>query len=79
MSEWISVKDKLPEISGERLLAYGIPACQSHEKIECIEFCIYNDRYTNPSFIFGEYECVLEATHWMPLPNPPVPYKSVCK
>ena len=42
MSEWISVKDKLPELDGKRILAYGIPACESHDQIECIEFCIYD-------------------------------------
>lgn len=56
MSEWISVKDRLPEI-GERVLIY------SRQTLEAI-------RYEGKKFNrFGV--SVDDATHWMPLPAPP--------
>jgi hypothetical protein len=69
MSDWTSVKDRLPEEDCEkRMLAYGCAECDgacNHEPH--VQFCIY---YTK-GFRFGEYDCPLNATHWMPLPNPP--------
>lgn len=55
MSEWISVRDKLPEKDG-RYLVY-IP--------KCIFFSVFYAKAAEPHF----YEC--NATHWMPLPEPP--------
>lgn len=66
--EWISVKDRLPENEYEkRYLAYGTPICGNHDPKPVIEFCAYSDN----EFIFGEYSCGLDASHWMELPEPP--------
>lgn len=94
LMEWIDIRDKLPEKdTGKRILAYGVPKCESHEHIPCIEFCLYVDLYykqiecelngdcmidsnhnykLKPFFIFGEDDCILNATHWMSLPPPPI-------
>jgi len=67
-SQWISVKEQPPKEEYEkRILAYGIPKCGTHPEKLVIEFC----RYYKGLFEFGEYDCPLEATHWMNLPEPP--------
>ena len=73
MSEWISVKDRLPEpCCGKRFLAYGRPQCGSHPEDFVIEFCVYEKTANGHCyFSFGEYDCSIDVTHWMPLPEPP--------
>ncbi len=68
--EWISVKDRLPDPSSlEYVLAYGIPTCHGDcERKLQIQFCRYSE---DEGFEFGEYDCGLDTTHWMPLPDPP--------
>lgn len=64
MSEWISVKDRLPE-NEDRILVYDL-----HNDIE---FGFFNMRDKKFKY-FDEngypYE-FLYVTHWMPLPKPP--------
>ena len=56
MSEWISVEDRLPE-TGERVLIW---------KRQALEAVRYADKKFNR---FGR--SIDNATHWMPLPEPP--------
>lgn len=68
MSEWISVKDRMPKNKqivdiwrdGERLCNYEI-------------FKDYKGQKGNTFFEPIEFGvcCVRNATHWMPLPEPP--------
>ena len=67
--KWIKVEDQLPE-KYIRVLAYGYGigcGCLGTDEL-AIQFCRL-DR--NGNFEFGEYDCGLNATHWMPLPEPP--------
>jgi len=64
--EWISVKEKLPEDHAD-CIVYGIPTCGS-----CGEYArVVQARFRKERFEFGEYDCGIETTHWMPLPEPP--------
>lgn len=69
MSEWISVKDRLPEC-GEKCLAVLNTIFGSY-----VDLFIYtNDILTNePGFycIYNLYYRMDKVTHWMPLPEPP--------
>jgi len=66
MSQWISVKDRLPEPCESILLA-GETACKS-----CSPLKVRNGKMNRQkNFEFGEFDCPFYATHWMPLPEPP--------
>ena len=82
MSEWISVKDKLPPKDGKIVLAF----CNSDEDGLILSPAIikkgkwyYSDNeveslYTDLEDQYKSYENIwLEniPTHWMPLPEPP--------
>jgi len=57
MSEWISVKDRLPT-RGVDILGYA--------------GLVYWGWYCEFGFLDNLEECIREeTTHWMPLPNPP--------
>ena len=56
MAEWISVKDRLPEIYGKYLVA-----CRGNN--------IPQIRYYDG--VWDVWNCVAEVTHWMPLPELP--------
>lgn len=69
MSEWISVKDRLPEINKDVLMYFAVENNMAvgflQEIDEHITFwCAYPD---------GGWwtDCECEPTHWMPLPEPP--------
>lgn len=67
--EWISVKDRLPNVDGEYLICVDVlggsvyaaifhPACRAHLPGE--------------SGWYGKFgEIKNKVTHWMPLPEPP--------
>ena len=69
--KWISVKDRLPppySDKWESILIYGIPLCDSCDK----KWKVREGKYDKEEgFIFGEYDCGCNVTHWMPLPKPP--------
>jgi hypothetical protein len=79
MSEWISVKEKLPEIdpkgySSENVLVYDSEGFL----VACVNFypargCRKEDLYTWSEQCTGCGCCArsLNPTHWMPLPVPP--------
>ena len=63
MSEWISVKDRMP--TGEPRLLYVHVG-------EGFEMCVgYFNRLTGAYHIEEETYPGLDVTHWMPLPQPP--------
>jgi len=69
--EWINIKDRLPEENVD-CLVYGCAECGTHDPTPCVRegrLAIYSNG--NSSFEFGEYNCSINATHWMPLPKPP--------
>lgn len=61
MSEWISVKDRLPDSSEIVIVEGGIARFVRHP---------YEHWVTETSFSHGR-EIQWEVTHWMPLPEPP--------
>lgn len=67
--KWISVNDRLPE-EGSRVLAYGGATCGSCPSAPEVREARYGGR--RDDFEFGEYDCPMKATHWMPLPDPPI-------
>lgn len=68
MSEWIGVKDRLPEIHQE-VLFYSLNY-KSIEKGYC--FHIGDDNKNDILFTNDEVMFELkDATYWMPLPEPP--------
>ena len=67
MSEWISVKDKMPELNTWVLIyaKFTIPVFEMERGIRKtgdVYKSFYNGRFSK----HGEL-----VTHWMPLPNPP--------
>ena len=63
VQEWISVKDRLPEL-GERVICTDGDAVFEQYRVELS--CVYGmwDR-------FGLQSPMQEVTYWMPMPNPP--------
>ena len=61
--EWISVNDRLPE-DGENVIA-----CDK-ERAVCEAIYDKDGKFYWSGF-WGDWCDVLEATHWMPLPEPP--------
>ena len=64
MSEWISVKDRLPEKNGKYLAV--TEDNEMYHKYVTIRY-FYAD---NPK-IFARPSGIIKYTHWMPLPEPP--------
>ena len=63
--QWISVKDRLPEI-GEWVLINGPEVCQRIEPPSASWKAEYAWNTDHESFYYPE-----DITHWMPLPAPP--------
>ena len=69
MSKWISVKDRLPDRDGSYLIYFKKQV--QDKSYECIDVMRYSSQQNCFHGIpFGTP--VLEVTHWMPLPEPPV-------
>lgn len=65
MSEWINVKDRLPEKEIDILI------CNDESKVQ---FGIYSKDCYGDKFFTTNFEQFLlpgNVTHWMPLPKPP--------
>lgn len=65
MSEWISVKDRLPDKEDLFLISYG----ESRE-ITIGLWNFRNNRFEETEIEWFGYE-ITGVTHWMPLPEPP--------
>ena len=73
MSEWISVKNRLPEQGEDVLMAFW---CEENEYNNmAVGFLVGTDEhmtmwaaYTDEAFYT---DCDATPTHWMPLPEPP--------
>jgi len=63
MSEWISVKDRLPDSSGYYLIACDSPY---RGKQDGVNISYYQHKACNWKAVYNP--CV---THWMPLPKSP--------
>lgn len=64
--KWISVKDRLPFASGQYLI-YGTNECCF--RYPTIHECEYEE--DEQIFLYGEYLCKVNVSHWMLLPKPP--------
>ena len=65
MSEWISVKDRLPEHDEKVIAYYGFGDCN-------LRFVSTLDYYAHDPNPHWQHESTgLIVTHWMPLPEPP--------
>lgn len=79
MTEWISVKDKLPEEGKEVLvIAYGWDknppcylGCLKHTKSEKSWLTGLESAESDWSLWGWSYLRTPKVTHWMPLPDPP--------
>lgn len=65
--EWVSVKERLP--SDVECIVYGTPTCATCGNKPVVMQARYREDTKN--FEFGEYDCGLKVTHWMPLPEAP--------
>ena len=63
VQEWISVKDRLPEI-GRSVIVYNAPA-------KCAAEAMYKGEGRFLQFRWSARLQEHEVTHWMPLPEPP--------
>lgn len=66
MSEWISVKDKLPDLEEEVL------ACAGEQKFgRQIRVAYLHDGLSGVYWTYYDYMEWHDVTHWMPLLKPP--------
>ena len=61
MTEWINVKDRLPE-KGAMVIGYTL--CNKVKVFRCSEY--FDDAVAVGGYIFGK-----DILYWMPLPEPP--------
>ena len=75
VQEWISVKDRLPEESGNYIVCCDDSSCSYGEGIWYSSDVVVVSEYYEGSWTWyeGGTEWSLEniVTHWMPLPQPP--------
>jgi len=69
MSEWISVKEKLPEID-KKVLVFDNEIEDDREKLSCIYIGYYNPKCGYSTGWRNDDLGPLHVTHWMPLPVP---------
>ena len=77
-NKWISVKDKLPELTMESKYGFGLQSIP----VLCIDSkgrhdeCFLENEFEDPDKTWfcltdGSFETINNVTHWMPLPEPP--------
>ena len=69
MSDWISVKDRLPEDERNVLAYYGYDHGDGNLGMRFMAVLTYFAFDQQPRFQFESTG--LKVTHWMPLPEPP--------
>ena len=69
MSDWISVKDRLPE-DHIKILVYKDNKYTSVAVYWTEQACLDSDYYKDSNPFFGDI-FTGTVTHWMPLPEPP--------
>lgn len=69
MSEWISVKDRLPKIGVEVLIFDADSSNDFHDVWSLARDEEYDDIGWNDKN--GDWYYLDDVTHWMPLPEPP--------
>ncbi len=68
---WIKCSDKLPELNDNYrtcVIVYGTPTCGTCGSKTQVMEAYYNRK---GYFEFGEYDCGIDVSHWMPLPDAP--------
>ena len=70
MSEWISVKDRLPEDFGEVLVIVSGNPCENITLDGAYEIAEYDPVEGWILEMWPEWESAV-VTHWMPFPDPP--------
>lgn len=70
MSEWISVKDRLPEIDGNVLVIVNGKQHKNVTLESAYELAEFSPSDGWIMEMWPEWETP-EVTHWMPLPDPP--------
>lgn len=73
MSEWISVKDRLPEFATGRTSTDLLLIAYTYNR-EMVTSVASFERHSNGTFYWtaGEWDDVVQGvTHWQPLPAPP--------
>ena len=71
MSEWISVKKRLPE-DGQDVFGFWPPSYSSGKKITGANFSVVKFRKDNSWWSLEVTDCdFCSPSHWMPLPEPP--------
>lgn len=68
MTEWISVKDRLPEVFDEVLVYYNGFIAVAWRETEKIKNGIVGWHWNLQKYY---PESLVNVTHWMPLPEPP--------
>ena len=69
--EWISVKDKLPEIKDDSVLAYWNDGGMDMVHIEDYFKDITAGKDENGRQLYTKYYLTVGITHWQPMPEPP--------
>ena len=70
MSEWISVKDKLPKSNKyNRLIAFRDDG-DGDGFIDC-DVTYFKGKFYKFNYQYEENLLINDVTHWMPLPEPP--------
>ena len=67
-TQWISVKDRLPEMNGDYLIHYRFKKQVKGKGFYSV--CFYERTCERPHF-HNEGYCGMYVTHWMPLPKAP--------
>lgn len=66
MSEWISVKDRMPKAYVDVLVCMYLPFRERNKQVVTLSYYLGDDEG-----YFFEEDAGIRVTHWMPLPQKP--------